>query len=470
MKAPPSVILGLLLVWSTALLSARSTGGAAGGATLIYTSTSAGTLYLSDGSSTPYTGGDVTGASQLTIYTRSNSGVLTNLGTLTRTAGIPLAVTTDPTTPGGVLSLAAGSNFLTAGTLSLGTGSSVSFDGQLNSGNTFSVDSGATLVASAFSQIGSNVALRLGTASTLTIAGTLTLGAGSIIDSNGTLSLGSNATVANGILTFGTGGTIATGGVLNVGAGSTLSNSAGLYLNGTTGGSLSIVSGTLPTLGVGAANTGNLIFTGPTTIAIGTGSIFAGNHLQVPISTAFNINLSPSILLNKIPLVTGPSSAGTAIRFLDGFLTNGGTISLLYLPAVQNLTGNPVSVHISEFDTPGVHDKYVLQLSFDPAAVATMGDVLDSYLAWFDPSDSTWKNAVDGNSDGGASAHFVAGAYDPSVDFNLGYYGVDTANSTVWAVVDHNSEFGVVTPAPEPATGTFLVCGLALLARRSRKR
>jgi len=65
---------------------------------------------------------------------------------------------------------------------------------------------------------------------------------------------------------------------------------------------------------------------------------------------------------------------------------------------------------------------------------------------------------------------FRRGAYDPNTDFNLGYYGVDTANSTVWAAVDHNSEFGVATPAPEPSAGALVLCGLALFGRRLRRQ
>jgi hypothetical protein len=51
-----------------------------------------------------------------------------------------------------------------------------------------------------------------------------------------------------------------------------------------------------------------------------------------------------------------------------------------------------------------------------------------------------------------------------------GAWGVDTAGNTVWVVLDHNSEFGIV---PEPATMAFLVLGgLSMagagLARRRR--
>ena len=38
----------------------------------------------------------------------------------------------------------------------------------------------------------------------------------------------------------------------------------------------------------------------------------------------------------------------------------------------------------------------------------------------------------------------------------LGDWGVNTANNTVWAVVNHNSEFAVI---PSPVNGTWAVNG-----------
>lgn len=432
---------------------------------------------------------------------------MVNLGTMMRNGSNPLSLNVDPTVLGGAFTLAAGSNYIAGGTMNLGAGSTVTFNGLLNSGGNLSINSGATLLTSGVSTINSGLTVQLGTATTLTaFTNTLTLGAGSIINSDATLSLGANATVTNGLLTFGTGGTMTTNATLTLGAGSVLANNfdpnAGATVTltgGTISGGLSFISGGAATLtlngNTGGAGVLNVVNTGTIGLAnflvnnttpVGTITINAAttlsfasnpplltNGLLLNSATPLNINLSSSVLLSRLPIFQGsaPTTDGTAVKFLDGVLTNGGSISLLYLPAVQSLVGDPISIHISEFDTPGVHDKYVLQLSYDPAAVSALGeDPLDLYLGWLDPSDSTWKNAVDGNSDGGVSAHFVAGPYDPSVDFNLGYYGVDPTTSTVWAVVDHNSTFGVADPAPEPSTGVLLFGGLALLGRRSRKR
>ena len=98
-------------------------------------------------------------------------------------------------------------------------------------------------------------------------------------------------------------------------------------------------------------------------------------------------------------------------------------------------------------------------------------------LLWLNPATGKWELAVDGNSDGGLSAHFVLGAYNSTQDFHLGYYGLDTSTDTVWAVINHNSDFGAGNPldapvaTPEPSTWAMLIGGLGMLAFwRTRKR
>ena len=54
------------------------------------------------------------------------------------------------------------------------------------------------------------------------------------------------------------------------------------------------------------------------------------------------------------------------------------------------------------------------------------------------------------------------GAYNPATEFVLGDYGVDTVNDRVWAVIDHNSSFGVgesTAVLPEPSSAALLAFG-----------
>ncbi len=71
-------------------------------------------------------------------------------------------------------------------------------------------------------------------------------------------------------------------------------------------------------------------------------------------------------------------------------------------------------------------------------------------------------NAVEGNT--GGLPTFVAGAWNAS--YGLGTYGVDVATNTVWAVLNHNSEFAII---PEPGSGALLTVGAMLLITRRRR-
>jgi hypothetical protein len=90
----------------------------------------------------------------------------------------------------------------------------------------------------------------------------------------------------------------------------------------------------------------------------------------------------------------------------------------------------------------------------------------DAYLGWFDPGSDAWVNAIVGNS--GGTGTFFAGSWSDYLSNNptatpssaLGVYGHDAENSTVWAVVNHNSDFAVIV-VPEPGTLAMAVFGVA---------
>ncbi len=76
-----------------------------------------------------------------------------------------------------------------------------------------------------------------------------------------------------------------------------------------------------------------------------------------------------------------------------------------------------------------------------------------------------WVNAVTGNHYTGGTpltnvhkTYAQAFADNLNVSLPLGSWGVDTVSNTVWAVLDHNSDFAVI---PEPST--LVLGGLALL-------
>lgn len=101
-------------------------------------------------------------------------------------------------------------------------------------------------------------------------------------------------------------------------------------------------------------------------------------------------------------------------------------------------------------------DVFALQLQ-----APTMSAEGDNFLGWF--NGVSWVNAIDGNSMLGGSAvqgfegSFVASAAAATADY-LGSWGFDVNANTVWAVLDHNSQFAVI---PEP--GSLILLGSALL-------
>jgi autotransporter-associated beta strand protein len=143
--------------------------------------------------------------------------------------------------------------------------------------------------------------------------------------------------------------------------------------------------------------------------------------------------------------------------------TNPGLISDVVRLAGMTLTGTSQT------------SPFVFQMSYDPSLLpggaaneGTWASEKKIYLAWLDPADGRWENAVQGNI-GTNSDTFHLGAW-PDGDMTLGDWGVDTTSHTVWAVLDHNSDFAVV---PEPGTWTLLGAGVVGLIgwawRRQRK-
>ena len=204
---------------------------------------------------------------------------------------------------------------------------------------------------------------------------------------------------------------------------------------------------------------------------------------------------------------------GTNARILDGTNTSGSgvTVSMswrnrtdiefdnrgypgIYFqrPPMAYDSYNLVSDVVDLSSTPGI---YVLELEYDDGQLvydtpqkteeilATYGFL---YVGWFEDAahagggnvpTQEWVNAVDGNTATGSSAvSNYQGSYadflaDPNypdagnLALTLGSWGVDTTDNTVWAVLDHNSEFATV---PEPASLAVLSLGGFLLMRRRR--
>ena len=152
-------------------------------------------------------------------------------------------------------------------------------------------------------------------------------------------------------------------------------------------------------------------------------------------------NFAPATSYNGFTLANAaPYRVGSTLTLLGGTASSGRTVTASFTgppdPANVKLASDAV-----EFDGTG-NDLVVIQLNYSPTLAQTLfGSESGLRLAWLDPLSARWLNAVAGNST--TARHFFARAYNPATDLQLGNFGLDTANHVVWAVVNHNSQYGV---------------------------
>jgi len=206
------------------------------------------------------------------------------------------------------------------------------------------------------------------------------------------------------------------------------------------------------------------------------------------VPTGEGITVSAGASYANIAPLTATGGFGSTAAIIGGTASSSSLVTVAFKGTgnYANIASDVVTVSgMPEKGTgPGplgstLTDEFVLKLSYNSnAANEISGGPGGLALLWLDPTTATWVNAILGNSDGGAGANFVLGAYDPSTDFNLSWYGVDTTDDYVWAVLDHNSDFGAGnpddapitdSPVPEPSTWWAMLSagfGMLLLFRR----
>lgn len=335
-----------------------------------------------------------------------NSGSGADLGQVSLKGGT-LRATTDMTLTNRILSLRPG---VTSG------------------GGTFEVDATKTLTftsggtANDVTKIisGSSGSLTKTGAGTFAIGGTQnnTYGGGTAVRA-GTLSVSHNVALGTGAVdVYGTGATAATQGTLLIASANTIANNI-------------TFSGGKVDRTVGAGSAYSLGTTGTVQSTL-TGGITTGAKL----------------------LEANNATADTTISYSFGKTAPGG------------VTNDAARVSdIFALSNMEAGTKFVLQMN-----IATV--TASNFLGWYNSTTTTWQNAVLGNSNAGTIGLTLFQGNTPYVagtDFVLGYWGYDTTNNTVWAVIDHNSDF-IVQAVPEPSTTALLVASAGALLLWAKRR
>jgi fibronectin-binding autotransporter adhesin len=376
----------------------------------------------------------------------------------------------------------------------LQTGSSVTGSGWWNKIAAVNLDGGAIHVGS-----GANNAGFQG----LALIGTVTVGGSSTTASTIDNISGSDATMnavhlgqnggANQVITFNvadvtgstasdlnvstklmnTSNTQTASGLAKSGAGTMTLSGANTYSGGTT-----INGGTLALANNSAAGTSGVSLSGASAASLKINSgVTVANAI-----TFSNTNASSSVIREVAALGTydvGTSGAlkssfaggkpDTTASILAG--TNTGSTSTLTMSFSDSSAASNDVVRLSDvFSLSGTTvvsgsqtDTFVIQLS-------ATGLATDSVLGW--NQSGTWVNAVTGNTGAGGLAGSYAQSFADFLTANggfnsstmLGAYGFDSGSSSVWAVVNHNSEFAAIPELSNTLAG--LLIGAGLLRRR----
>ena len=242
--------------------------------------------------------------------------------------------------------------------------------------------------------------------------------------------------------------------------------------------SLASVGGSLTKLGSGTLSlSGSNAYDGGTTIvgglvaALGSAAFGSGT---VTVNAGGTLRIDANVLLANAIVSSGTLAfAGGGITRTSGLglgtvadlvAGSAGTPAVI-VPAVTWLPRSGVSEISDILDLHGTAGTVqILSLTYDPSLLGSV-PASASFLGW--DLAGEWQNAVLGNigpvgssAITNASGGYAALGIEATAAY-LGSWGRDTATNTVWAVVDHNSQFVAV---PEPAMLGSVAAMLAVVA------
>jgi hypothetical protein len=228
-------------------------------------------------------------------------------------------------------------------------------------------------------------------------------------------------------------------------------------------------------------------------VAVGYTAAVVGNAVanKSGVKTAFGEALSAPLtatesLAGLSSWTTADSETiGTTANLLAGtFGDSAGTVSMAWRTRTADETAASYRLAADVVDLTtgtGTLNPFVLQMSYDPSLLPLTGGMTEEmlaaqgglFLAWLNGEDQ-WVNAVNGNLGTNTGlADYLGSWLQAGRPMDLGSWGVDTSANSVWAVVDHNSQFSAMSAVPEPAnalTLAGLLSSALFLRRRCGKR
>ena len=219
------------------------------------------------------------------------------------------------------------------------------------------------------------------------------------------------------------------------------------------------------------------ILAAATSTALGSGSVSIGSGASLRLDPGAIVNNAITTTSTGSILFAGGGLQRTSSQALSTVaqLVAGGTGASVALDPAFAWSARIAGVTYSDvLDLTNTHGTIqILQMAYDDSLLAG-GSEPDILLGW--KSSGSWVNAIDGNigSSGGSSVTNASGSYASlgilsTADY-LGSWGRDTTTNTVWAVVNHNSEYASIIVVPEPGAFSLAGVGLALVCWTAARR
>jgi len=285
-----------------------------------------------------------------------------------------------------------------------------------------------------------------------------------------TLNIASGINTYDGMIGKTSGNNLA---LAKTGAGTLTLLNASTYTGGT-----SLTAGTMVLSNNSAAGTAGIVMSGASssTLQIDSAVTIANNITFSNTNAASSVN---RLVANTAAYTVGTSGSlmsnfsggkpDTSASILAGTNSQGSTATLIMKFSDTSSASNDGIRKSDVFSLSGTStNTFVLQLNVTGVAAG-------NFLAWVNGSGS-WANAVTGNTGNNASGaqqgyagsfSTFQGTYGSTLSAYVGAYGVDTTGGSVWAVINHNSDYAVV---PEPATWALLAFSLTTVMVLRRRR